>query len=367
MTALIAGLVLAGCVQALPPKPKLLLVAAHPPANWPQPRQANVAAPPEIQAIRFSSLDAKAGTDWDGDILASTNTASVEVGTNLFDFSAPRTLPGRFHFRFHLIDVPAPLVRPYVLYVTARNTAGQIHQIAIPFRISGRSAATAFNADARSTDALAAPPLVDMNGGGVDLQHGVTVLAFIYTRCPDPTMCPLVTSKFARMSRLLTDTPVRLLEITLDPGYDTPSVLRAYGRAVGADGVRWTMATGEPTAIAAFAERSGLYVNRPRPGLILHTEAVLIARDGILENTFAGNDWTAAEVAAEARSIATLPANPLARFALRLFGGVVRTCGAALASGFSPLMLLTLVGAVLAAGALLFAGRRRIRTRFARH
>jgi cytochrome oxidase Cu insertion factor (SCO1/SenC/PrrC family) len=366
MTALIASLVLAGCVQALPPKPNLLLVAARPPANWPQPHRAAVGAPPEIQAVRFSSLDARAGTDWDGDILTSTNTASVEVGTNLFDFSAPRTELGRFHFHFHVIDVPALMVRPYVLYVKARNTAGQIDQIATPFRISGRSPATAFNADARSTDALAAPPLVDMNGADVDLAHGVTVLAFIYTRCPDPTMCPLVTAKYARMFRLLRDTPVRLLEITLDPGYDTPAVLRAYGRAAGADGMRWTLATGEPTAIAAFAERSGLYVKRPRPGLILHTEAVLIARDGILENSFAGNDWTAAEVAAEARSVATLPANPLARFALRLFGGVVRTCGAALASGFSPLMLLTLVGAGLAGGVLLFAGRRRFRTRFAR-
>jgi cytochrome oxidase Cu insertion factor (SCO1/SenC/PrrC family) len=367
MTALIASLVLAGCVQALPPQPKLLLVAAHPATNWPPPHRADVAAPPEIQAMRFSSLDARAGTDWDGEILTSTNTASVELGTNLFDFSAPRQQPGHFRFHFHLIDVPALFVRPYILHVTARNTAGAEREIDVPFRISGRSVASAFNADARSTDALAAPPLVDMNGASVDLQHGVTVFAFIYTRCPDPRMCPLVTAKFGRMAKLLAGTPVRLLEITLDPAYDTPSVLRTYGRAAGADGVRWTLATGEREAIAAFAERSGLYVDRPRPGLILHSEAVLIASNGILENTFAGNDWTAAEVAAEARSVAALPANPLARFALRLFGGVVRTCGVALASGFSPIMLLTLVGTALAAGGLLFVGRRRIWNRFARH
>jgi hypothetical protein len=198
-----------------------------------------------------------------------------------------------------------------------------------------------------------------MNGREVDLQHGVTVLAFIYTRCPDPTMCPLVTLKFSRMFALLRGTPIRLLEVTLDPDYDTPAVLRAYGRAAGADGVRWTLATGEKSAIAAFAERAGLYVDRPRPGLILHTEALLIARDGALENTFVGNDWTAAEAAAEARSIATLPANPLARFALRLFGGVVRTCGAALSRGFTPLALLSLTGGLAAAGVLLYTGRRR--------
>ena len=354
-------------MQALPPPPNSLTVAARTPANWPQPHPAAVAAPPEIQALRFSSLDVRPGTVWDGDVLTSTNTASLEVGTNLFDFSAPRTAPGHFHFSFRLVDVPALFVRPYVLHVIARNTAGEVRDLDVPFRISGRASASAFNADARSSDVLAAPPLVDMNGDAVDLEHGVTVLSFIYTRCPDPNMCPLVTAKFGRMATLLASTPVRLLEITLDPTFDTPAVLRAYGRAAGADGVRWTLATGTPAAIAAFAERAGLVVNRPRPGLINHTEAVLIARDGNLENTFAGNDWTAAEVAAEARSVATLPANPLARFALRLYGGVVRTCGAALSSGFSPIMMLSILGAVLAAGALLFAGRRRIWTHLARH
>jgi len=341
-------------------------VAARLPANWPQPHAAAIDAPAEIQALRFSSLDARPGTVWDGDVVTSTNTASLEFATNLFNFSAPRTAPGRFHFSFRLVDVPAGMVRPYAMHVIARNTAGEAAQIDLPFRFSGRRVASAFNASARGTDALAAPPLVDMNGANVDLQHGVTVLAFIYTRCPDPRMCPLVTSKFARMSRLLADTQVRLLEVTLDPAYDTPAVLRAYGRAVGADGVRWTLATGEAGAVAAFAERAGLAVDRPRPGLILHTEAVLITHDGLLERNIPGNDWTATEVAAESRSIAQLPADPLARFGLRLFGGVVEMCGAAAARGFSPLMLLTLVAAILAAGAFLFAGRRRIWTRFAR-
>jgi cytochrome oxidase Cu insertion factor (SCO1/SenC/PrrC family) len=354
-------------VQALPLQPKSLLVATRPPANWPRPPLAAIAAPPEIVALRFSSLEGRPGTVWDGDIVTSTNTASLEFATNLFNFSAPRTQPGRFHFSFRLVDVPGALVRPYVLHVIARNTAGEARQVEVPFRISGRRIGSAFNAAARGSDALAAPPLVDMNGASVDLQHGITVVAFIYTRCADPRMCPLITAKFARMARLLAGTPVRLLEITLDPAFDTPAVLRAYGHAAGADGVRWTLATGESGAIAAFAERAGLVVDRPRPGLINHTEAVLITHDGLLERNIGGNDWTAGEVAAESRSIATLPADPIARFGLRLFGGVVQMCGAAAARGFSPIMLLTLVGAILAAGALLFAGRRRIWTRLARH
>ncbi len=336
------------------------MLTIGPPGPGPQPHVRAVADPPEIQALRFSDPAARLGTDWDGDVVASTNTASVEFATNLFDFSAPRSQPGRFHFRFHMIDVPNAFVRPYILHVIARNTAGIKQEILVPFHIAGRSSADAFNADARSSELLAAPPLVDMNGHGVDLEHGVTVIAFIYTRCPDPRMCPLVTAKFARMATLLADAPVRLLEITLDPAYDTPAVLRRYGRAVGADGERWTLATGEPAAVNAFALRAGLLVDRPRPGLIAHTEAVLIARDGILEQNIAGNDWTAPEVSAEARSIATLPANPLARFALRLFGGVVQVCGTAFSRGFTPAMMLGLLAGVLAAGLLLYAGRRRL-------
>jgi cytochrome oxidase Cu insertion factor (SCO1/SenC/PrrC family) len=361
-TALIASLVLAGCVQALPVKPKLLTIAAQQPKNWPLAHIAAIAAPAEIQAIRVSSLDIRPGSTWDGDVVTSTNTASLEIGTNLFDFSVPRVEQGHFHFNFHIIDLPGMYVRPYVLHVKARNTAGDVSDIEVPFRISGAERATAYNANARETAALAAPPLVDMNGDAVDLTRGVTVLSFIYTRCPDPRMCPLVTAKFARMAQLLAGTPVHLLEITLDPAFDTPAVLRAYGKAAGADGDRWTLATGQPAALAAFAARAGLYVDRPRPGYILHTEAVLIARDGILERNLGGNDWTAAGVAAEARSIATLPGDPIARFVLRLYGGVVEVCGGAVARGLSPIVLLTIIlgaGAVAAAG-LLYAGRRRI-------
>jgi cytochrome oxidase Cu insertion factor (SCO1/SenC/PrrC family) len=344
----------------------MLLVSARRPANWPVPHAAAVEAAPEIQALRVSSLAVRPGTTWDGDVVTSTNTASVEFSTNLFDFSVPRIQPGHFHFNFRLIDVPELFIRPYTLRVIARNTAGEVHEVDVPFRISERRLASSYNAAARATDALAAPPLVDMNGDAVDLEHGVSVVAFIYTRCPDPRMCPLVSAKFGQLSHLLTGTPVRLLEITLDPAYDTPAVLRRYARAVGADGIRWTLATGQAGAIAAFAERAGLAVDRPRPGLILHTEAVLIASDGRLERNIAGNDWTAAEVGAEARTIAALPADPVARFGLRLVGGVVEMCGAAVGRGFSPALLLSLVGALIAVAGLFFAGRRRLWTRFAR-
>lgn len=200
---------------------------------------------------------------------------------------------------------------------------------------------------AREGDALAAPPLVDMSGAAYQPQRGVVVLSFIYTRCADPRMCPAVGARFGRMSRLLAGTPIRLLEVTLDPAYDVPAVLRRYGGMFGVDGRRWTLATGEPAALAGFAERAGLVVERPRPGTLLHTEAVLIARDGIVERIVPGNEWTADEIAAEARSVASLPADPVARFALRAFGGLAALCGG-VARGITPAVSALLFVALLA-------------------
>lgn len=108
------------------------------PTAWPTPRIAEAAAPPQIQAMRFSSLDVKLGNDWSGEFVASSNTASIEVATNLFSFSVPRPRTGDFRFRFHLLDVPAFFVRAYPLRVIARNTAGAQTVEVVPFRIEGR-------------------------------------------------------------------------------------------------------------------------------------------------------------------------------------------------------------------------------------
>lgn len=66
-----------------------------------------------------------------------------------------------------------------------------------------------------------------------------TVISFIFTRCPMPEMCPLMTLKFADLQERLDaaglEASVRLLLVTIDPGYDTPARLKAYGEARGID------------------------------------------------------------------------------------------------------------------------------------
>lgn len=137
MVALCA-FVMSGCAPARPPVPQNVTISQQLPASWPTPLP-EVHGVPRILAMRFSSLDFPIGSDWSGDFVTSTNTASIEViGTNLFSFSVPSAGVGRFHFDLHTIDVPPFFIRSYLLRLIARDGAGVPNEVDLPFRIRGR-------------------------------------------------------------------------------------------------------------------------------------------------------------------------------------------------------------------------------------
>src|SRR5207237_6537732 len=74
----------------------------------------------------------------------------------------------------------------------------------------------------------------------------------------------------------------RLVEVTTDPGTDTPAVLAAYRQRIGAD---WTFATGSPDAIASFWAPFGV---QPATG-DSHTSAlVLVDAHGYIRTGYVG-------------------------------------------------------------------------------
>jgi hypothetical protein len=134
----LAALAASACASARAGPAMNTTVGTDLPVAWPTPRIAAPQALPQIQAMHFSSLDVRLGNDWSGDFVASSNTASIEVATNLFSFSVPRPRIGAFRFRVHLLDVPPFFVRAYPLRVIARNAAGDQSVSVVPFRISPR-------------------------------------------------------------------------------------------------------------------------------------------------------------------------------------------------------------------------------------
>jgi hypothetical protein len=129
------ALAVGGCATHVPPMPANASVGAALPAGWPAPPKAGNDAPPAIVAAHFSSLDVKRGESWSGSFVTGTNTASLEVRTNLFSIDVPRTSFGRFAFQADIFDTPPIFVRPYRLRVIARNSAGQEAEEDLPFEI----------------------------------------------------------------------------------------------------------------------------------------------------------------------------------------------------------------------------------------
>jgi protein SCO1/2 len=127
----------------------------------------------------------------------------------------------------------------------------------------------------------------------------VTALTFIFTRCPVPEFCPLLSKRFQQLQRELDKDPalrgVQLVSVSLDPAFDTPPVLEAYASSLGA-GARWRFLTGEPDQVARLAGAFSVHVERN--GVLLdHTlaTAVIDARGQIVE-IWRGNGWKLAEV-----------------------------------------------------------------------
>lgn len=154
--------------------------------------------------------------------------------------------------------------------------------------------------------------LVDHNGKRLSLHQyrGQTlVLSFIYTRCPLPDYCPLITDNFSQLEKLLQSEPgslpqTRLLSITVDPEYDTPKVLRKYAAAHSADPAHWDFATGTKEEVKQIATYFGMQYWREGDQVIHSLRTAIVAPDGKFVKLYRGNEWKPDEVIEEVRKLA---------------------------------------------------------------
>ncbi len=127
-----------------------------------------------------------------------------------------------------------------------------------------------------------------------------TLLTFIFTRCPLPNFCPLMSSQFAALQERIRATPgmaekVRLLSISFDPE-DTPQTLARYGAGVGADPALWQHAGGDEAETAKLTQAFSVFV-RQEGGTYTHGLCTaLLAPDGTVEALWRGNGWSVEEV-----------------------------------------------------------------------
>lgn len=134
-------------------------------------------------------------------------------------------------------------------------------------------------------------------------------VTFIYTRCPMPDFCPLMDRHFAQLQTSVADDEVlagrvRLLSISFDPDFDSPNVLAAHARRVGADPEVWSFVTAERAEVDRFASRFGVSIvreDRPAADILHNLRTAVIDPDGRLVTMLGGNDWQPSQLLAELR------------------------------------------------------------------
>ncbi len=148
--------------------------------------------------------------------------------------------------------------------------------------------------------------------------HGKTLLlTFIYTRCPLPNFCPLVTHHFADIDRQLAASPAlyaktHLLCVSFDPEHDTPARLRAYGAEyIGSDAksafAHWDFAAPAKPELLQMAKFFDVGITTGPDDSITHTlSTTLIGPEGKVVQFYSGNEWTPDQVVADLKK---LPAN----------------------------------------------------------
>lgn len=153
-------------------------------------------------------------------------------------------------------------------------------------------------------DAMPPFELTNQNGQPVTLEafHGRPfVLTFIFTRCPIPNFCPLMTRNFVELQKAIKNgegslRETGLLSISFDPEHDTPAVLKEQAQHEGADPSIWSYATGTPSQIKELTSGFSVLV-QSEAGTISHSLATaLIDANGRIVEIWRGNGWKPGEV-----------------------------------------------------------------------
>jgi protein SCO1 len=140
------------------------------------------------------------------------------------------------------------------------------------------------------------------------------LITFIYTRCPSPDFCPLVTHNFAVIDRQLAGNPAlyartHLLCVSFDPDHDTPARLRAYGAEyIGSDAknvfLHWDFAVPAKPELLSMAKYFDVGITAGPNETITHTlSTTLIGPLGKVVDFYPGNEWTPDQVVADVKRL----------------------------------------------------------------
>ena len=151
-------------------------------------------------------------------------------------------------------------------------------------------------------------PMINQDGKTIyfgQFKGEAILLTFIYTRCPFPDFCPLLSSRFAAIQTELVKNAeeykrTHLISISLDPNYDRPAVLRDYGlKYIGHDPAgfqHWDFVSTTPEDLRKLVADFGLDYAEQNSKISHSLDTVLLAADGTVAEMWPGNEWQPSEV-----------------------------------------------------------------------
>lgn len=145
-----------------------------------------------------------------------------------------------------------------------------------------------------------------------DFRGRALAITFVYTRCPLPEYCILMSRNFSDLANQLNDAPelkdkIRLLTISFDPATDTPQKLKEYGLGYLGKGAKpdftvWQLATAPDAQVKTIADFFGLRYETDeadRTQFKHSLRTIVVAPDGRVRKIFSGGDWTNDELLRE--------------------------------------------------------------------
>ena len=228
--------------------------------------------------------------------------AHEEIKDYMPGMTMPFTLPNEYYLRNLAAgdEISATLV--------VDGSHSWLEDVVITRESADPSATTGYS-EAKEGDEVPSYQLVNQDGKEIKLQDyrgKALLLTFIYTRCPLPEYCTLMSNNFAKIDHELEKQPdvyqkTHLLSITIDPEYDKPSVLRSYGAAhteryQDETFSHWEFATGTPDQIKGVAQYFGLRYFSESDQIVHGLRTVIISPSGKVVKVFRGNEWKVEEV-----------------------------------------------------------------------
>ena len=132
------------------------------------------------------------------------------------------------------------------------------------------------------------------------LNGGAWALTFIFTRCPLPDYCPMMSLRFHETVNLLREAEIKnwnLVSLTIDPEFDTETILEQYVKARGYDYDNWFFCRADINEVRKIGNPLGLSFNTQEFPIEHNLRTAVFDANSKLVEVFSGNKWTAQELA----------------------------------------------------------------------